>query len=70
MQPHAAELRHIERQVVYARPIFLVMALVDLLEVEPSAHPHRAIWFVAVYLGAALAKSHRKDAGICFPSHV
>jgi signal transduction histidine kinase len=55
MQPHAAELRHIERQVVYARPIFLVMALVDLLEVEPSAHPHRAIWFVAVYLCAALA---------------
>src|SRR5712692_3956456 len=54
MQPHAAERRYIERQVTVARPIFLVLALVDLLQAESAAHPHRAIVFVTVYLGAAL----------------
>lgn len=31
MQPHAAELRHLERQIILARPIFLLMAGIDLL---------------------------------------
>ncbi len=37
-----------------ARPIFMVLALVDLLQVESDAHPHPAIIFVAVYLGVGL----------------
>lgn len=55
MQPHAAERRHLERQVTFARPIFMVLALVDLLELKPAGQGHRAIVFVAVYLGVALA---------------
>jgi len=55
MQPHAAERRHLERQVTFARPIFMVLALVDLLELKPAGQGHRAIVFVAVYLGIALA---------------
>src|SRR5712692_5277420 len=54
MQPHAAERRHLERQVSFARPIFIVLALVDLLELGPAQQDHRAIIFVVVYLGAAL----------------
>ncbi len=54
MQPHAAERRHLERQVSFARPIFIVLALADLLELGPAQQDHRAIIFVAVYLGAAL----------------
>ena len=37
MQPHAAERRHLERQIAYARPIFMVLALVELLERPPAA---------------------------------
>ena len=54
MQPHAAERRYIERQVIFARPIFMVLALVDLLEVGPDPLTHRAILFVSVYLAVAL----------------
>jgi signal transduction histidine kinase len=55
MQPHAAERRHLERQIAYARPIFMVLALVDLLERPPSERGPHAVIFVAVYLGISLA---------------
>ena len=32
MKPQAAERRYLERQIAYARPVFMVLALVDLLE--------------------------------------
>ncbi len=54
MEPHAAERRHLERQIAFARPIFMVLALVDLLESAPAPETHVAIVFVSVYLGAAL----------------
>jgi len=53
MQPHAAELRHLERQITVARPIFMVLALVDLLELKPVGAGREAVIFVAVYLAAA-----------------
>src|SRR3989442_5551706 len=34
MQPNAAESRYLQRQIAYARPIFLVLAVVDLLELK------------------------------------
>ena len=71
MQPHAAERRHLERQVTFARPIFMVLALVDLLELKPVGHDHRAVIFVAAYLGAALVlallESFRPDAELRVP---
>jgi signal transduction histidine kinase len=54
MQPHAAERHHLERQIAQARPIFLVLALGDLLERPPQDRGHYSVAFVLVYLCAAL----------------
>lgn len=54
MQPRAAERRHLERQIAYARPIFLILALVDLLDRPPSDRGPHAVLFIAIYLGASL----------------
>ena len=54
MQPHAAERRHLERQIAYARPIFMVLALVDLLDRPPSERGPHAVVFVTVYLIVSL----------------
>src|ERR1700719_3712401 len=54
MQPHAAERRHLERQIAYARPIFMVLALVDLLERPPAQRGPHAALFVTVYLCVSL----------------
>jgi signal transduction histidine kinase len=50
MQPHAAERRHLERQIAYARPIFMVLALVDLLDRPPLERGFHAVLFVTAYL--------------------
>ena len=54
MQPHAAERCHLERQIAFARPIFMVLALVDLLDRPPSERGPYAILFVTAYLVVAL----------------
>src|SRR5487761_2482392 len=54
MQPHAAERRHLERQIAYARPIFMVLALVDLLDRPPSERGPHAVLFVTAYLIVSL----------------
>jgi signal transduction histidine kinase len=55
MQPHAAERRHLERQITFARPIFMILALGDLLEEPPEIRGPHAIAFVLAYLVLALA---------------
>lgn len=55
MPPPSAERRHLERQITYARPIFMVLALGVLLEDPPQARGPHAVAFVLAYLGAALA---------------
>src|ERR1700693_5590999 len=54
MQAHAAERRPLERQIAYARPIFMVLALVDLLDRPPSERGPHAVLFVSVYLFVSL----------------
>lgn len=54
MQPHAAERRHLERQIAYARPIFMVLALVDLLDRPPHERGPYAVVFVTGYLVVSL----------------
>ena len=54
MHPHSVEQRHLERQITYARPIFMVLALGVLLEQPPQARGPHAVAFVLAYLGAAL----------------
>lgn len=55
MEPHAAERRHLERQVVFARPIFLVLALLDLTVIQPGTPAWTPTVFLSVYLAVALA---------------
>jgi signal transduction histidine kinase len=54
MQPLAAERRHLERQITFARPILMVLALVDLLERPPAERGENAVLFVTVYLCVSL----------------
>jgi signal transduction histidine kinase len=54
MQLNAAERRHLERQITYARPIFLVLVLGDLLEESPQRRGSFGIVFAITYLGLAL----------------
>jgi signal transduction histidine kinase len=54
MEPHAAERRHLERQIAYARPIFLVLALGDLLGQPAASRGPYSVTFVFAYLGIAL----------------
>jgi signal transduction histidine kinase len=54
MQPLAAERRHLERQITFARPILMVLALVDLLERPPAERGENAVLFVTAYLCVSL----------------
>src|SRR5260221_10128302 len=54
MQPLAAERRHLERQITFARPILMVLALVDLLERPPAERGPHAVLFVTAYLCVSL----------------
>ena len=54
MQPLAAERRHLERQITFARPILMVLALVDLLERPPIQRGPHAVLFVTAYLCVSL----------------
>ncbi len=54
MQPHAAELRHLERQIILARPIFIVMAGLDLVILDPGPTQLPIISILAAYALLAL----------------
>jgi len=54
MSPHQTDRHHFERQIVYARPIFVLLALLAMLEQRPSREMHRAVSFLAAYLIVAL----------------
>jgi len=54
MKPHEAERRHLERQITFARPIFMILAVGDLLEEPPEIRGPHAIFFVLAYLAVAL----------------
>ena len=54
MSSHLTDRHHFERQIVYARPIFVLLALLAMLEQHPSRVTHRAVSFLVGYLIAAL----------------
>ena len=54
MEPHATELRDLERQITLARLIFLVLALMDLLEGGIQQDEKMAVVFVAAYFVLAV----------------
>src|SRR3981189_2670810 len=54
MSPHQTDRHHFERQIVYARSIFVLLALLAMLEQHPSRETHRAVSFLVAYLIVAL----------------
>jgi signal transduction histidine kinase len=54
MSPHQTDRHHFERQIVYARPIFVLLALLAMLEQHPPRESHRAVSFLIAYLIGAL----------------
>ena len=54
MSPHQTDRHHFERQIVYARPIFVLLALLAMLEQHPPKESHRAVSFLIAYLIVAL----------------
>jgi signal transduction histidine kinase len=54
MSPHETDRRHFERQIAYARPIIVLLALIALLEQPFSRSTKRSISFLVAYLVVAL----------------
>src|SRR5260370_30680543 len=54
MSPHQTDRHHFERQMVYARPTFILLALLAVLEQPPTRESHRSASFLVAYLIAAL----------------
>jgi len=54
MRPHAAERRHLERQITYARAVFLILTLTALFLEEPQQHGRACLVFLLAYLVVAV----------------
>src|SRR3989475_7778244 len=54
MSPHQTDRHHFERQIVYARPVFILLALLAVLEQPPSHELRRSVSFLVAYLVVAL----------------
>jgi signal transduction histidine kinase len=54
MSPHQTDRNHFERQIVFARPILILLALLAALELPASREAHRSASFLIAYLIAAL----------------
>ena len=54
MSPHQTDQHHFDRQIVFARPIFILLALLAVLEQPPSREAHRSTSFLAAYLILAM----------------
>jgi signal transduction histidine kinase len=50
MSPHQTDRRHFEAQIVYARPIVILLALLATFEQPPSRPVRHAAFFLIVYL--------------------
>lgn len=54
MSPHQTDRHHFERQIVFARPIFILLSLLAVLEQPPSREARRSASFLLAYLLLAL----------------
>src|ERR1700732_1820619 len=54
MSPHESDRRHIERQIAYARPIIILLALIALFEHTPPHHQQRPISFLIAYFSLSI----------------
>ena len=49
MSPHESDRRHIERQIAYARPIVILLALIALFQQTSYTHAHRSFSLLIAY---------------------
>src|SRR2546427_5752788 len=54
MSPHQTDRHHFERQIVYARPVFILLALLAVLEQPPSHELRPSVSFLVAYLVVSL----------------
>jgi hypothetical protein len=54
MNPHETDRRHFERQIAYARPIIVLLALIALLQQSAPVHAKGSISFLIGYLVLSL----------------
>jgi signal transduction histidine kinase len=54
MSPHESDRRHIERQIAYARPIIVLLALIALLQQTSNNYARRPIYFLIAYFFLSL----------------
>ena len=54
MSPHETDRRHFERQLVFSRPIIIILALLAVFELAPSRGSSRAVSFLTAYLVLAI----------------
>lgn len=54
MRPHESDIRHFERQIAYARPIIILLAMLALFEAPRMAETKRCISFLIAYLFLSL----------------
>ena len=55
MSSHESDRRHLERQILYARPIIILLSILAVLEWPPSPESHRCRIFLFGYLLYSLA---------------
>ena len=55
MSPHESDRRHLERQILYARPIIILLSILSILEWPASIDAHRCLYFLFGYLLYSLA---------------
>src|ERR1700737_2067935 len=49
MSPHESDRRHIERQIAYARPIIVLLALIALFQQTSNNYARRPVYFLIAY---------------------
>jgi len=54
MSPHQTDRHHFDRQIVYARPVFILLALLAVLEKPPSHELRRSVSFLIACLIVSL----------------
>jgi signal transduction histidine kinase len=55
MSSHDADRRHFERQILYARPITILLSILAIVEWPASIQSHRCLYFLFGYLLLSLA---------------
>ena len=55
MSSHETDRRHFERQILYARPITIVLSVLAILEWPATRQSNRCLYFLFGYLLLSLA---------------